>query len=170
MSTISVANHGAVKRTCGTNKWESNHVAGESIGVDTFMHLHARRLISYTYAVLSSHSPCLTCLSNYFRFMSQISSNVERLFRDNYQLDNAYRNPLCAVFAMFQFVQRNEPRLSDLRIFIYLKVKCSFLFSEYLCCYFLIYMCIFCTKRKVLNLNYTYQLIHYCRQQCSSNQ
>ena len=47
--------------------------------------------------------------------MSRISNNVERFSRDNYQLANVYRNPLCAVIARIQFVQRNEPRLSDLR-------------------------------------------------------
>ena len=112
---VSVAYHGAVKRTCGMNKWDGNHVACETVGVDTFKHLHARRLISYTYALLNSRSPCLVHLSNYFRFMSQISSNVEKFFRDNYQLANVYSYPLCAVIARIQFVQRNEPRLSDLR-------------------------------------------------------
>ena len=112
---VSVAYHGAVKRTCGMNKWDGNHVACETVGVDTFKHLHARRLISYTYALLNSRSPCLVHLSNYFRFMSQISSNVEKFFSDNYQLANVYSNPLCAVIARIQFVQRNEPRLSDLR-------------------------------------------------------
>ena len=58
----SIAYHGAVKRTCGLNKWDGNHVACESIGVDT-LHLHARRLISL-YAMSTSCSPCLVHLRN----------------------------------------------------------------------------------------------------------
>ena len=33
---ISVAYHGAVKRTCGLNRWDGDHVACKSIGLDTF--------------------------------------------------------------------------------------------------------------------------------------
>ena len=115
MRKRSVEYHGAVKRTCRMNRFDGNHVAHESIRVDTFKHLHIWRLISYTCAMLSSRSPCLVHLSNNVEFMSQTSSHVEKFVWDNYQLAYVYRNLLCAVIVRIQFVQRNETRLSDSR-------------------------------------------------------
>ena len=112
---ISVGYHGAVKRTCGLNKWDSIHVACETIGLDIFKHLHARTLISYMYAMLSCRSSCLVRLRNLFRFMSQISDNFERFSSDIYQLVSVYTKPLCAVIATLQFIQRNQHKLSGWR-------------------------------------------------------
>ena len=65
--------------------------------------------------IVSFVFPYLINLINNFRFMSQIISNVARLFRVKYQIESVYRNPLCAVTARVQIAQRSDPRLSDLR-------------------------------------------------------
>jgi len=115
MRKISVAYHSAVKQICGLNKWDSNHTACNTVGVNIFKHLHARRMISFLFRVFSSCSPCTVHIKNYFRYISINGNNVDNFFRDNYELTNVYRNPLCAIIARIHFIERNEPRLSDLR-------------------------------------------------------
>ena len=115
LKKIAVAYHNSVKRVCGLNQWDGNHVACETVGVNIFRHLHARRLIGFVYKLFSSSSPCISQMRSYFRYKSNISESVAKIFYEDYQLMNVFCNPLCAIIARIYHVERNEPRLSDLR-------------------------------------------------------
>ena len=102
-----------MKRIVGLNKWDGTRLACESIRVDTFKHLNARRLIFYTYVMLSFGSSCVVHMSYYFGLITHIGSKVERFDGDDYQLNNVYRNLFSAVIERIQIIQRNKPMLSD---------------------------------------------------------
>ena len=115
LKKIAVAYHNSVERVCGLNQWDGSHVACETVGVNIFRHLHARRLIGFVYNLFSSSSPCIAQMRSYFRFRSNISETVAKIFSEDYQLMNVFCNPLCAIIARIYYVERNEPRLSDSR-------------------------------------------------------
>ena len=46
--SIAVAYHKAIKRICGLNKWDGNHLACEKLNVSTFEHLLAKRIASFS--------------------------------------------------------------------------------------------------------------------------
>ena len=66
LKKVSVAYHRAVKRICGLNLWDSNHAACETVGVEIFQHLYAKRLIRFMYRLFSSCSPCTVHMRYYF--------------------------------------------------------------------------------------------------------
>ena len=68
------------------------------------------------YRLLSSRSLCTVHMRYYFRFLSNISNNVKKLFWEHYQLIDVYRNPLCAIISRKKSVEKHEPRLSSFRI------------------------------------------------------
>ena len=112
---ISVAYHKAVKRICGYNTWDSNHRACDDAGVPIFKHLHALRLIKYIFSLINTESVCLKRFKYFFRYRSYTFKEVEHFFAIHYDLFNVFNNPICAIISRIFFVQRNEPRLSDLR-------------------------------------------------------
>ena len=109
LNKISVAYHKAIKRICGMNVWDSNHDACERMGVNTFTHLLVKRLIKFWHRLIKSESDCLCNLKLYFQFKSQIAQKLKALVMASYEVD-LFTNPLCAILARIDFVQRNEPR------------------------------------------------------------
>ena len=109
LSKISVAYHKAVKRICGLNTWDSNHIACEIAGVKIFKHLLATRLLCLWKKVSESKSPCISALNYYFKFNSKIYEKLHNMFLEKYSVD-ILTNPLCALKARINFVQRTEPR------------------------------------------------------------
>ena len=109
LSKISVAYHKAVKRICGLNVWDSNHIACEIVGVRTFKHLLANRLLCFWKKMSESRSPCISVLKYYFKFNSKIYEKLHKMFQEQYSVD-ILRNPLCALKERISFVQRTEPR------------------------------------------------------------
>ena len=53
-------------------------------------------------------------LKYYFRYSSCIYRDVCKYFLRNYDVRNVADNSLCALKARIDFVQRNEPRLTDM--------------------------------------------------------
>ena len=109
LSKISVAYHKAVKRICGLNVWDNNHIACDIVGVRTFKHLLANRLLCFWKKLSESRSPCISVLKYYFKFSSKIYEKLHKMFQEQYSVD-ILRNPLCALKARISFVQRTEPR------------------------------------------------------------
>ena len=106
---IAVAYHKAVKRVCGMNVWESNHDACKIAGVSIFKHLYAKRRIKFLISIVRSRSPCLSHLRYYFRFNSFTAMATRKYFYDHYQIVDLFSNPLCALRARIDFVEKNEP-------------------------------------------------------------
>ena len=46
----------------------------------------------------------------YFRAYSNYGKEIKKLFYEKYQIPDVFDNPLCAVIARIEFVQRTEPR------------------------------------------------------------
>ena len=111
---ISVAYHKAVKRVSGMNVWQSNHDACKVAGVNTFKHLYAKRRVNFLFSLRDSKSPCLTSLRYYLCFQSFIRNQIVDYFRDVYEVPNLLENPLCAIRARIDFVERNEPSSGSL--------------------------------------------------------
>ena len=109
LNRVEVAYHKAVKRICGLNVWDSNHVACETVGVNIFKHLLSTRLVSFWHTLCEAESSCLANLKYYFKYRSQIYEKLKTTFLKEYQVD-ILNNPLCAVKARINYIQRNEPR------------------------------------------------------------
>ena len=109
LNRVCIAYHKAVKRITGRHVWDSNHEACEIAGVKTFRHLRATRLACFWHKLCNSISPCLANLKYYFRYRSQLFMKLKALFMKDYSVD-ILGNPLCAVKARIDYVQRNEPR------------------------------------------------------------
>ena len=109
LNRISVAYHKAVKRVAGMNVWDSNHAACHVVGVPIFKHFVARRIICFWHKLINSKSESLSNLIYYFKHRSHIFAKISRFFLESYQVDIS-QNPLCAIIARIEFVQRNEPR------------------------------------------------------------
>ena len=112
LNKISVAYHKAVKRIAGLNVWDSNHVGCEIAKVPIFRHLFAKRLVNNFFSICESKSPCLRKFNYYFRYKSVMNTEVSKYFDKNYEISNLKVNPLCAILARIDFVQRTEPRSS----------------------------------------------------------
>ena len=115
LQRISVAYHKAVKRICGMTPWESNHDACLTAGVNIFRHLYAKRRVSFAFAVRNSESPCLVPLIYYLRYKSSFSYQIVEYFRAVYEIPDLFDNPLCAIRARIDFVERNEPSSGHMR-------------------------------------------------------
>ena len=113
---IAVTYHKAVKRVCGLNVWDSNHAACDAVGVSIFQHLHAQRLVKHLFSVISSGSPCMKHLVYYFKYQSNICRETKNFFWAQYGVSDLLNQPICALMSRISYVQRNEPRISDLRV------------------------------------------------------
>jgi len=101
-----------VKNISFLNVWDSNHAACDNIRVNVFCHMYAKRMINHVFSLF--RSPSLKILKYYFRYSSCIYREACNYFRCNYDVGNIGDNSLCALKARIDFVQRNEPRLTDL--------------------------------------------------------
>ena len=106
---VSVPYHKAVKRICNMNVWDSNHDACDLVGVLTFKHIHALRLVCFWHKLCQSKSMCLGNLNYYFRFNSCIYRKLKSMFLEAYSVDIS-RNPLCSIKSRIKFVHNHEPR------------------------------------------------------------
>ena len=109
MNKISVAYHKAIKRISGFNTWDSNHEACKAVGAPIFKHLLAKRKLLFWHKIVRSKSSCMANLTYYFRYCSVTSQKLSHLFLESYNVD-IVSNPLCAILARIQYVQRTEPR------------------------------------------------------------
>ena len=109
LNYISVAYHKAIKKISGLNVWDSNHLGCEIADVRIFKHMLARRLVCFWHRLFRSKSPCMANLSYYWRYRSCMFGRISELFLNRYSVDIA-DNPLCAILARIDFIQRHEPR------------------------------------------------------------
>ena len=107
---LSVAYHKAVKRVAGMNIWDGNHVACELVGVNLFKHLLAKRLLKHYFAIFKSTCTVINHLRYYFLFDSEIKSNIDNLFRSNYEIQDLLDNDIDAILSRIDYIERNEPR------------------------------------------------------------
>ena len=87
---ISVAYHKAIKKLCGMNVWESNHLACEKMNLYIFSHLLTKRIINFYFNTISTNSPCLSELKFHYFAHSLLSKNIRNHFFEKYSviLDN----------------------------------------------------------------------------------
>ena len=109
--SISVSYHKAVKKIAGLQVWDGNHEACEVVRVSLFKHLLAKRMICFFNSLINSDSDCITPFRYYFRFCSNFYRVISKLMIDEYGVVDFLTNPLCALLARIDYVQRNEPRL-----------------------------------------------------------
>ena len=109
-NSLAVAYHMCVKKVAGMMKWDSNHAACDTVGVPIFSHMLAKRLVCCFFRVSNSDSPCLRPLSYYFRYKSCFRKSLIDLFRNKYGIHDVFDNPLCAILARIDYVQKHEPR------------------------------------------------------------
>ena len=110
LNNISIPYHKAIKRACKRNVYDSNHECLEMANLPIFKHLVAKRLISFAFSIGDTDSPCLANHKPYLRFQSTFSREIKKLFSQDYQIHDVFDNPLCAVNARIDYVQRTEPR------------------------------------------------------------
>ena len=110
MKKISVGYHKAAKRLCNVPVWTGNHITCDRLGLDTFNHMQAKRMISFAFRVFNSKSKSFDFMRYYFRFHSYFFNYVSDVFFHYYDLENVFNNDLDAVLARIDFVQRTEPR------------------------------------------------------------
>ena len=80
------------------------------VGVPTFKHLQAKRMPKFIKSVANSSSPCLLKHRYYFRFISHISTDIKHIFRVKYDVFDFDEDPMRALYARIDFVQRTEER------------------------------------------------------------
>ena len=106
---VSVPYHKAVKKICNMNVWDSNHDACDLVGIFTFKHLLALRLICFWHKLCQTKSMCIGSLKHYFRYNSFIYRKLKSMFLEVYSVDIS-RNSLCKIKSCIQFVFNHEPR------------------------------------------------------------
>ena len=112
INKLSVCYHKALKKVAHLNVWDSNHLACDIVNVPIFKHLAAKRALCFLISLISSQSPCIAPFKSYFKYSSNIKTSLSTYFNVKYNIVNLLKNPLCAVIARIQYVQRHEPRSS----------------------------------------------------------
>ena len=110
LNNIAIAYHKAIKRMCNKRPYDSNHECLERVNLPIFKHLVAKKLINFAFSLFQSNSPCLSSHKYYFRAYSNYGKEIKKLFYEKYQIPDVFDNPLCAVIARIEFIQRTEPR------------------------------------------------------------
>ena len=118
MNRISVVYHKSIKKNLNMNTWDSNHLACEILGVNIFTHLQAKRMYNYYRSVLKSKNGVLIKSKYYWQFYSDIRTNIERIFRCDYDVEDVFNNVDDAILSRVDFVERNEPRSSYLNVIL----------------------------------------------------
>ena len=108
----SIAYHGAIKKLCKMNKWDSNHEACFLSNQQIFNHLLVKRTFRFYLSLINSKSPCLKDFKYYFRFQSVLYSRVRSIFDSVYGVRDIFDNPICAIMSRIDFIERNEERSS----------------------------------------------------------
>ena len=101
-----------MKRVAGINNWESNHAACEIVGINTFRHLQAKRMLNYFFGILQSGNVFIANMRYYFKFCSYVKCSIEKYFWEHYQINRLTSQPKCAVFARIDFIERHGPHSS----------------------------------------------------------
>ena len=107
---LAVSYHKAVKRVARMNVWDSNHLACEIVGVPIFKHLIARRALCFFFKMMGSPSPCIIPYKYFIRHSSHMAMELKTLFLQKYDVPALMENPLCALLARINFVEKHEPR------------------------------------------------------------
>ena len=107
---ISVGYHKAVKKIAGLPVWNSNHMACESIGVNIFRHLQAKRMYKFCVSLFCSKNKTINELRYYFTFKSNIKKMIESTFVSDYGISDLFSNDSDAIMSRIDFVELNEPR------------------------------------------------------------
>ena len=115
---IAVCYHKTVKKLTGLNVWESNHDACSIADVLLFKHYLALSCLRLYLRLCKNTSPCTSKLKYYFKFESVLSFRVKSAFDSVYGIDDLFGNCMEAIKARINFVQRNEPRSSYVRLLI----------------------------------------------------
>jgi len=116
LNNISIPYHKAIKRICKRSYYDSNHECLEMANLPIFKHLVAKRLISFAFSICHTDSPCLTNHKPFLRYQSAFSREIIKLFARDYQVPNVFDNPLCAIHARIDYVQRTEPRSTGFQV------------------------------------------------------
>ena len=107
---LAIAYHKGVKKVARLNVWDNNHLACDIVSVPIFNHLLSRRSICFLYSLTASKSHCLLPYHYYIRYHSHLRRAMNSLFHEKYGVIRALENPLLALLARIQFIQRTEPR------------------------------------------------------------
>ena len=112
LKNISVPYHKAITLVCGRNSYGSNRECLEQVILHISKHFLANKQIQLTFRLFHSRSPSLSIHKYYFKYGSLFCKNIRKLFSDNYQIIDAFDNPMCAIISRIYYVQRSEPSSS----------------------------------------------------------
>ena len=76
-------------------------------GVNIFRHLYAKRRVSFAFAVRNSESPCFAHFIHYLRY--RFGRHIVKNFGAVHEISDLFDDTLCAIRAIVDFVERNEP-------------------------------------------------------------
>ena len=82
-----------------------------------FRHLQAKRMFNFYLSIVNSENKSILSLKYYFCYNSFIRKNVAEVFLNDYDIINVFDNDRSAIMSRIDYVERNEPRRSDLNIF-----------------------------------------------------
>ena len=110
LKDVALAYHNAINKMASRRKFDSTHECLDSLKLPIFKHLLAKRMISFAFSIFKTDSPCMAYHRHYFRYQSTFSCEIKKMFFKEYQIANVFDNPLCAIHARIDYVQRAEPR------------------------------------------------------------
>ena len=104
---------------------DGNHETCEIVRVSLFEYLLVKRMICFVNSLIKSDSDCTSQFRYYFRLCSNFYRVFSKLMVDEFGVD-FLTNPLCALLARIDFVQRNEPRMREVTIVLFMLYKYNF--------------------------------------------
>ena len=110
LRTPAVAYHKAIKKLYNLSPYDSNHYACDIGGFEIFKHLQSKRMLKYCYSLFKSQGSCMKRMRYYINFLSNVKSNIRRIFQNEYDITDVFRNDIDAVLSRIKFVQNHEPR------------------------------------------------------------
>ena len=74
-------------------------------------------MFNFYLSIVNSENKSILSLKYYFCYNSFIRKNVAEVFLNDYDIINVFDNDRSAIMSRIDYVERNEPRRSDLNIF-----------------------------------------------------
>ena len=106
----SIAYHGAIKKMCKMNKWDSNHEACALSKQQIFKHLLVKRTLGFYLSLINSNSPCLKDFKYHIRFKSVLYMNICSVFNSIYGISDVFDHPVCALMSRIYFIETRRKK------------------------------------------------------------
>ena len=109
LKQLAVSYHYSLKRILGLSKRDSNHYACYLLDQFTFQHLRNFRMLKYYRLLKSCTSPCIVANKHFLVNNSMLKYRLDKLFFDEYQIEDINDNDIDAIMSRIKYVQFREP-------------------------------------------------------------